>query len=77
MLRDADCSHHDLDWLIRHEQVAKLVMRRLSRRNPGIIAILSATAPDWEDARHPAELEQSQAALLTRYRLRMGQAASA
>ncbi|MFC0201506.1 glycerol-3-phosphate dehydrogenase/oxidase [Paracoccus rhizosphaerae] len=88
MLRDADYSHQELDWLIRHEQVATLadlVMRRtglavtgrLSRRDLDTIASLCATALNWDDARRLAELEQTQAVLLTRHRLRMDQAASA
>lgn len=88
MLRDADYSRQELDWLIRTEQVvtlADLIMRRtglavtgrLSRRDLVDIADLCATALNWDDARRAAELEQTQAVLLTRHRLRMDQAASA
>lgn len=88
MLADADYSLPELDWLIRHEQVvtlSDLVMRRsalavtgrLSRRDLETAADLCATALNWDAPRRAAELEATQAMLLTRHRLRMDQAASA
>lgn len=92
MLADADYSLPELDWLIRNEQVlrlADLVMRRtalavtgqLTRRDLERAADLCATALDWDTARRRAEIDETQAMLLSRHRLRMqtepGQAASA
>ncbi|MFN3275744.1 MAG: glycerol-3-phosphate dehydrogenase/oxidase [Paracoccus sp. (in: a-proteobacteria)] len=88
MLADADYSLPELDWLIRHEQVvtlADLVMRRtalavtgqLTQRDLERAADLCATALDWDAARRRAEIDETQAMLLSRHRLRMDQAASA
>lgn len=88
MLRDADYSHAELDWLIRHEQIVHLpdlVMRRtalavtgrLSLRDLRTIAALCATVLDWTDDRRQIEVEQTQAMLMSRHRLRIDQAASA
>ncbi|MCZ0962631.1 glycerol-3-phosphate dehydrogenase/oxidase [Paracoccus benzoatiresistens] len=82
MLRDADYSLAELDWLTRHEAVrhlTDLIMRRtalaitghLSRRDLETIASVCAQALDWDEARRAREVQDALAVLVTRHRLRL------
>ncbi|TJZ91688.1 glycerol-3-phosphate dehydrogenase/oxidase [Paracoccus gahaiensis] len=87
MLADSDHSLPELEYLIRTEQVVHLpdlVMRRtalavtgrLSRRDLILIAGLCADVLGWDAVRQAAELQETQAILHTRHRLRQDQAPS-
>ncbi|WP_374302134.1 glycerol-3-phosphate dehydrogenase/oxidase [Paracoccus sp. (in: a-proteobacteria)] len=82
MLRDADYSLAELDWLTRNERVrhlTDLVMRRtalaitghLSRRDLDSIAQVCARALDWDDARTAREVQEAEAILVGRHRLKL------
>uniref|UniRef100_UPI00234FD6C4 glycerol-3-phosphate dehydrogenase C-terminal domain-containing protein n=1 Tax=Paracoccus shandongensis TaxID=2816048 RepID=UPI00234FD6C4 len=82
MLRDADYSLAELDWLVRHEAVrhlTDLVMRRtalaitgtLTARDLGTIASVCARALGWDEARTAQEVQDARTLLETRHRLRL------